>query len=476
MAIANGNGRTTRASTGSRKKQEPEYVDKQPPFDNLAEMSLLGSVVLMPEAIDFVSLIISPDDFYDRANEKFYTHLRAQYEARRVFDLTLLIDRIKAAGDYDSIGGAAYISKLVNAVPNAAHANHYAEIIREKAIYRKLIMASTETLQDAYDQSAPASELVGHAEAAIARVSDSTIRGRDVRPFNEIVMESMVMLDDRSAGIRPRLIHTGLTAFNDVMGLGPGGLTIIGGRPSNGKTSACVRIAANVAQDGNIVYFASLEMTATELVDRMLASQARVEYSRMVRGSLSCENRENLVEASSRMAQWRLFIDDCPSMNLSHIGAAARRIRRRHDNLHLVIIDYAQLIEPENKRQTRVEQLGEISRGLKRLARELMCPVICCAQVNRDAEENADKRPRLHQLKGAGDFEQDADSVVFVHRPKWYLKDGPQQDYHQPEDAELIVAKNRNGPTRIFESLWFGAWMDWGNKASATDQHRAEGF
>lgn len=473
------NGRASQRSTQTRPRPEDAtaYFDKQPPFDLEAEIGTLGSMVLYAPAIDEVSMILSAEDFYDFAHQILFRHIVSLHEHGRQFDTTLLLSRLDASGELDQVGKAAYLSKIINAVPNAAHARYYAEIVKEKAIYRKLIIASTETLRDAYDQSAPAADLVGQAETAIASVSDSTIRGGDSRPFNEIITASMAQLDDRINGIRPRLLHTGLEAFHDCMGLTNGGLTIIGGRPSNGKTSACVRIAGNVAQDGHVVYFASLEMTAMELADRMLSGQTRVEYSRMLRGSIGCEQRDRLVEASSRMAHWRLFIDDSPSMSLSHIGAAARRVKRRHDALHLVVIDYAQLIDPENKRATRVEQLGEISRGLKRLARELQCPVICCAQVNRDAEENADKRPRLHQLKGAGDFEQDADTVVFVHRPKWYLKAEEQnRDYTQAEDAELIVAKNRNGPTRIFEALWWGAWMDWGNKASATQEHRAEGF
>ena len=465
QAMQNGRSATNGKASGKKPAKPDEYFDKQMPFDFDAEVGVLGSMILLLECIDTVVDIISAEDFYDVAHQKLFTHLVAQYEARRIFDITLLIARIKTAGDYDAVGKTAYISKIINAVPNAAHAIHYAEIVRDKAIYRRLITSSTQTLQDAYDQSAPPADLVGQAETSLSRVSDSTIRGRDTLPFNTVIADAINRLDERLTNGRTRLLNVRLDAFSDCMGLVPGGLTIVGGRPSQGKTSVAVRMAANVCHDGLVVYFASLEMSAVELADRMLAAHAEVDCYSMIAGRLSCEQRDRLVESASTISQWRIAIDDSPTMTLAHISAAARRVRRRNERLDLIVIDYAQLIEPENRKDDRVEQLAKISRGSKRLARELQAPVVLVAQVNRDTTKNADNRPRLENLKGSGDFEQDADSVVFTHRPQWYLRNFPARG--QGEDAELLVSKNRNGPLGDFETLFFGSWMDWRNKASA---------
>lgn len=445
--------------------EQTDSLDRQPPFDLQAEQGVLGSTILLFDVLDEIVQILSAEDFYDDAHQKMFRHLVAMHEHGRRFDLTLLTARLKEANEYEAVGGAQYLGKVINAVPNAAHAIHYAEIVKGHSTARRLIVACTETLQEAYDATSQQNELVARAEAAIARVSDATIQGRDTRCLSEVVQESLLALNDRIAnGGAGGTLDVGLDAFNSCMGLRPGGVTVIGGRPSMGKSASAVNIAMNVARQNLVVYFASLEMTATELADRMLASFARVDCQRMMSGRIQQDDRLAIVDAASTISQWPMFFDDRPSMTLAQIGAACRRLKRRRGRLDLVVIDYLQLVEPENSRDDRVEQLAKISRGCKRMARELEAPLVVLAQVNRSAAENADKRPKLHQLKGCGDIEQDADSVVFCYRP---AADDPslKAAFGHAETAELIVAKNRNGPTGTTETLWWPAWMTWANKA-----------
>ena len=468
MAQARSNGGKPPKQNGRPQPGIP-LDERKVPYDNEAEVGVLGSAVLLFECLDEVAQILTADDFHSEDHQKLYRHLVAMHENGRRFDITLLTDRLKASGEYATIGGTAgcakFLSSIINAVPNAAHAIHYAEIVKGHSTARKLIHGCTEILQDAYDASGQQNELVARAEAAIARVSDSTIQGRDTRCLNEVVQESLAALNTRMAnGGAGGTLNVGLDAFNNCMGLKPGGVTIIAGRPSMGKSSVAVNVAMNVARQNQVVYFASLEMTATELADRMLSSYARVDCQRMMTGRIQQDDRLAIVDAANNISQWPMYFDDRPSMTMAQIGAACRRLKRRRGRLDLVVIDYLQLVEPENSRDDRVEQLAKISRGCKRMARELEAPLVVLAQVNRSAAENTDKRPRLHQLKGCGDIEQDADSVVFCYRP---AVDDPalKAAYGQSENAELIMAKNRNGPAGTTETLWWPLWMTWANKS-----------
>jgi replicative DNA helicase len=458
------NGRASQSERRGREVQgAAAYFDKQPPFDLQAELSVLGSAVLNPEVLDDITGLLQPEDFYDSAHEMIFRTLVAVHQSNRRFDIVLLTDRLKSEDLYEVVGGAKYLMEILNAVPNAAHAVYYAEIVRKHAIARRLIIGCTEILADAYDRASPVEELVARTESVAARISDSTITPQDTRSFSEAMFASMDALQARMDGTHQRLLDVGLDAFDNVMGLGPGGLTVVAGRPGMGKTAAAVRIARYLAREHKRVYFVTLEMTATELIERMLAAEARENYSLMAKGRINATQRQNITDHSMCMSSWPIFLDDSPSRNVPQIGATARRLTRRYGTLDAIIIDYLQLISPDNARDPRQEQVAKISRGLKLLAREMKVPVICMAQVNRETEEAADKRPRLSHLRESGAIEQDADSVVFVHRPKYYTKE--ETPYMQPEEAELNVEKNRNGPTRRFEAMYFREWMSWENKA-----------
>ena len=460
------------------KKQSGPIMDRSVPNDHDAEAAVIGCIILNQECFDDVLQVLEPDDFFDVRHEILFRNLMAMYENNRRIDGVTFVDQLKRAGDYDSIGGAVALSQVVNVVPHAGHVNHYAEIVREKSVARKLIEQCTTVIVDAYDGGIPTDDLIARAEAGIARVSDSTIQGRDTQDFNSVAIEALAALEQRMTNGENRILATGYDCLQSCMGLIKGGLTILAGRPSQGKSAFAAGIVANVARRERVVYFASLEMSSLELAERMLSAEARVDCRKMMNGSITVQQRDQIIEAAGNMACWRVRFDDRASLTLAQIGAAARRVKRRDRQLDLLVIDYLQLIVPERGTEdNRVEQLGKICRGLKRLARELQVPVLCLAQVNRQAEDNADKRPRLHQLKGTGDMEQDADSVLFVHRPASYIEE-KKTDY-EAEVAEILMAKNRNGPVDKYEVLFFREWMTWANKAAARheefDQYNAAG-
>jgi replicative DNA helicase len=436
------------------KKPAADYFDRQPPFDLQAEIGVLGSIVLLPDVLDDVVLILRPDDFYDDAHRKLFTHMLALHEASKKIDPTLLIDRLKTAGEYEGIGGSAYLSKIINAVPNAAHARYYAEIVRQKSTFRSLIIASTEILRDAYDEAGEAPQLLSQAEQKIFAILDA--RGTsNVQPLKEIVMQAMDRLDARMAGT-----HTtggcdcGFRELDGKTGgLHNGELVVLAARPSMGKTAFAMNVAENVAHGQNIpVLFVSLEMSSIELADRLLCSVARVNGHRLRNGTVSQDDRLRLVDTASMLAKAPFFVDDSPSRTVTEIAAAARRIKRRQGALGLIIVDYLQLIEPDNPKDPRQEQVAKIARRLKGLAREMTVPVLCLAQLNRQTEMGKENIPRLSHLRESGAIEQDADVVLFVHREEYYHRGEDQKQY--AGQAQIIVAKQRNGPVGEVEMEW----------------------
>lgn len=818
--IANGNGqRPTNGKPGHGKpkagdapERRPlfELTDRQPPFDAKAELGVIGSMILMQSVCDEVSKILRPEDFYDSAHEIMYRHLLALHETGKAYDDTLIVNRLKKAGDWDHVGGAAYLTQIVNAVPNAAHATYYAEIVRDKAIYRKVILRSTELLRDAYDEFSEPQKLLADADAAFSGVSDQFLTAQEPRAINAVALEAMAALDERMGG-QIQGTPTGIAALDHVKRLKSGELIILAARPAMGKclgrgtlvlmhdgtkrpvetirvgdrlmgpdslprtvlalgqgtaqmyavnqaygvryrvngdhilvlarsktegrhkrgtvieisvsellkkpkswlsrwrgfkaaveyprtaqplepyflglwlgdgaaasgriSSAdteiedylrdyatrrgarlaiyrpkkskaseytiaaigrdamtthwsvkatlgrlnllnnkhiprCYMVAsreqrllllaglvdsdghystANNAFDitmtdrrlieeikeladslgfrasitykrkrcqtgavsdawalmirGNIediptklprkrprkkwgqyegsdarwstlqiepdgvdeyfgfsldgdgrfllsdgtvthntalacniavhavkhshypVVFFSLEMHPVELTDRILCAEARVDYGRMLRGSLSAELKQDLVNASLALANLPLYIDDAAGKTVTQIAAHCRQLKRKHGGLALVIVDYLQLVEPDDQKVARQEQVAKISRRLKLMARTLGVPVLALAQVNRQAEQNKDCRPRLSHLRESGSIEADADMVLFCHRPAYYDKTIPEGQ--QAERAELLLAKGRNVPMAQIDMHWFGHWQRWDNPAPA---------
>lgn len=436
-------------------KFNSEILDRQPPCNLEAERGVLGSILLLPIVCDEVSLILRPEDFYDDANRLIFTAMRTMHDENQRIDTVLLTERLKKSGDYEKIGGAAYLAEILQSVPTAANAAYYAQIVRDKSTLRSLIHSSTEILRDAYDDAMEPKEMVGQAEQKIFAILDSRTAGQ-VTPIHDILQEAMSRLDRRlKHGHASGGIETGFTDFDSrTGGLTNSELTILAGRPSMGKTALALNIAEYITTKlGVSTLFVSLEMSSIELADRMVCTLAQVNGQRLRNGTISNVERAKLVEKMAELSQAPLFVDDTPSRTITEIAAAARRLKRRVD-LGLVIVDYLQLIEPDNPRDPRQEQVARIARRLKGLSRELKLPVLCLAQLNRQAEQSRDNRPRLSHLRESGAIEQDADVVVFVHREEYFAtSDAERQEV--AGQAELIIAKQRNGPTGTVKLHWF---------------------
>ncbi|MBY0527880.1 MAG: replicative DNA helicase [Gemmataceae bacterium] len=419
-------------------------MDRLPPQSREAERSVLGSMLRDNGVIGDVLQILSsePSNFYLDAHQKVYTGIVGLYERGHPIDLVTLAEALKEQKHIEDIGGYAYLAELWDAAPTAANAEYYARIVRDKALVRHLIHASTEILRDAYDQSMPADDLLEGAERKILDIAQMGIVGQTIT-LQDALKEAYDRIDTRTT--RDNMSISGLaTGFLDLdeitAGLQNSELVIIAARPSVGKTAISLNIARHIAVEEKApIFFVSLEQSRIELAERLLCCQARVDSHKLRKGNLSSGDMDKLIEAGDQLRQAKLFIDDTPGQGMLRIAANARRLKLRHD-IRGVVIDYLQLIEPDNRRDNRQEQVAQISRRLKFLARELKVPVVALAQLNRGLEDRQGHEPRLSDLRESGSIEQDADTVMLLHRPDFE----PGQN-----DAvlEVIVAKQRNGPT-----------------------------
>lgn len=444
-----------RVDSAKQKSSAADMLTRQPPYNVQAEMAVLGSILLKPDVCDDVALIVRAEDFYDDAHARLFRCMLGMHDAGRKIDITLLVDELKRSEDFERIGGAQFLARIGDAVPTAAHAVHYANIVRSDATSRALIDASTEILQDAYTPGANPKELLNQAEQKIFAILDR--RGSaSVSSITDILHEAMDRIDARLRGDHVSgSVESGFRELDSLMGgLHNSELIILAARPSMGKTAFAMNIAEHVSlKERRPVLFVSLEMSSIELADRLLCSVAEVDSRRLRNGTISKEDRKKLVDTANQISASPLFVDDSPSRSVSEIAAAARRIKRREKSgLGLIVIDYLQLIEPDDARDPRQEQVAKMARRLKGLARELEVPVLCLAQLNRQAEVAKENRPRLSHLRESGAIEQDADVVMFVHREEYYRS--PDERDEVAGLAEIIVAKQRNGPIGDVELVW----------------------
>jgi replicative DNA helicase len=427
-------------------RERPANVD--------AERAVLGSILLKPDVCDDISLVVRAEDFSDESHQLLYRHLLDLHDAGKRIDATIVVERLKTQGDFDRIGGAAALADVVQAVPHAAHAAHYAAIVRDKALLRSLIDAGTDILRDAYDASDEPRQLLARAEEKIFSILERRT-GAEAKPIQNVLEEVLVRMDARMKHEHAiGGVETGFTDLDQLCGgLHNSELVILAARPSMGKTALAMNIAEHVSINLKLpVLFVSLEMASLELADRLLCSAAQVNGHRLRNGTISQEDRRRLVQKSSEIGAAPLFIDDTPSRTLTEIAAVARRLKRKH-GLSMIVIDYLQLIEPDNPRDPRQEQVARIARRLKAMSRELEIPVLCLAQLNRQAEVSRDNRPRLNHLRESGAIEQDADVVMFVHREEYYQTNDEDRERVRGQ-AEIIIAKQRNGPIGDVKLLW----------------------
>ena len=437
------------------KRNSSDITDRQLPYSNEAESAVLGSILMMPDVCDDVILQLRATDFYDDAHRKLYEHLTEMHSTAQKIDITLLRERLIASGDWEVIGGAPYLARVMESVATPAHATYYANIVRDKSTFRSLINSSMEIIASVYEEGVEAKDALSQAEQKIFSILDERSTNA-VASLKDVLVEAMDRIDARMRGeVAHGVVDTGFTDLDAMTGGMHGSeLLILAARPSMGKTAFAMNIAENVSmRSRKPVFFISLEMSSIELIERMLCSVARVNGHRLRNGTIGKEDRKRLVDKAGELSSCPFYVDDSPSRTVSEIAAGARRIKRREGELGLLVIDYLQLIEPDNARDPRQEQVAKIARRLKGLARELKVPVLCLSQLNRQAEDSKEHRPKLSHLRESGAIEQDADVVMFVHREEYFRRSEEDRERFAGQ-AQIIIEKQRNGPTGEVELVW----------------------
>ncbi|MEO5950385.1 MAG: replicative DNA helicase [Candidatus Saccharimonadales bacterium] len=424
---------------------------KVPPQNVDAEMSLLGAVLIDEETLADISEHVTPKDFYDKRHGTIFGGMMRLYEHHRPVDLLTLTDELKKKDELELVGGSAYLTELTNYVPTAAHAEAYAEMVSLKAVRRRLIKASAEISELGYDEDNTAQELLGKAEAELFAVSDQTLK-QDLVSIESILTESFDRMEElhRNKGAL-RGVRTGWRDLDNMTaGLQRSDLIILAARPAMGKTTLVTNLAYNIATVAKQpVLFFSLEMSKEQLVDRMLADASGVDAWNIRTGNLSDDDFSKLSEAMGEMAEAPIFIDDTPGVSVLEMRTKARRAAHEQP-LGLIIVDYLQLMQGSgNNNGNRVQEVSEISRGLKLIARELNVPVIGLSQLSRSVESRSPQIPQLSDLRESGSIEQDADIVMFIYREAYYNPETERENI-----TDLIIAKHRNGPTGKVE-LYF---------------------
>jgi replicative DNA helicase len=424
---------------------------KVPPQNLDAEMSLLGAVLIDEEVLADITEHVKPKDFYDKRHAVIYDAIMRLYEKNKPVDLLTLTDELKRKKELDEIGGSAYLTELTNYVPTAAHAESYAEIVAQKAVRRRLIKASGEISELGYDEATTTQELLQQAEAELFSVSDQSLK-QDLTSLESILTDSFDRLEElhRNKGAL-RGVRTGYRDLDNMTaGLQRSDLIILAARPAMGKTTLVTNLAYNVATIAKQpVLMFSLEMSKEQLVDRMLADASGVDSWNIRTGNLSDDDFSKLSEAMGEMAEAPIYIDDTPGLSVLEMRTKARRAA--HDQpLGLIIIDYLQLMQGSGRDNgNRVQEVSEISRGLKLIARELNVPVIALSQLSRSVENRSPQIPQLADLRESGSIEQDADIVMFIYREAYYNPETERENI-----TDLIIAKHRNGPVGKVE-LYF---------------------
>lgn len=426
------------ANTTTQLKQPPQNID--------AEASLLGSILIDTDAIVKIADNVRSDDFFDKRHELIYRGMINLYERHSPIDVLTLANQLKSQGELDSVGGAAYLTELTNFVPTATHVEQYADIVAQKALRRRLIKASQQMVSLGFDETKSLNELVEEAESNLFAVSEQHVK-QSVVSIETILAESFERLDDLHKDKQKlRGIPTGFKDLDNMLaGFQRSDLFVLAARPSMGKTAMMLNFAHNVAvQTKEPVLFFSLEMSKEQLVDRLLSMQSGVDAWALRTGNLTDTDFEKIGEAMGVLSEAPIYIDDTPGITVSDLRTKARREAHRHP-LGLIVVDYLQLMSGGSKfggsESNRVQEISEISRGLKGVARELNVPLIAASQLNRSVENRSPQIPQLADLRESGSIEQDADIVAFIYREEFY---NPETD--RKKITDLIIKKHRNGP------------------------------
>ena len=452
-----------------------EILRRVPPQNLEAEQSVLGAILLENEAINQALEVLSSEDFYRESHREIFRAMAELSDRSQPVDAITLTDLLKGRGRLEAVGGPAYIAELAAGVPTAANIAHYARIVREKAVLRSLASIATEIASSAYDGPVSVDEFLDEAEHRVFEISERRIRA-SFHSMRDLTRDSLKLIERL---YERREMVTGVpTGFIDLdritAGFQPSDLIVIAGRPSMGKTALALNVAAYAALEADPhvgVAFFSLEMSREQLVLRMLCSEARVDSAKTRAGYLADRDFQRLAEAAVRLSEAPIFVDDSSDITPITLKAKCRRLARDSStNLGLIIVDYLQLMRASRPGESREKEIAEISRALKALAKELKVPVIALSQLNRQVESRPDRRPLLADLRESGAIEQDADVIAFIYRDEMYHRDSK-----EPGVAEVIVAKQRNGPTDTAKLTYLTQFTRFENYAPAEDFMRDAG-
>ena len=421
-----------------------EMIDRIPPHNNEAEQSVIGAIFLEPQALITAAEVLVPEDFYRMAHQKIFTTMLTLSDRGQAIDVVTVTEELSAKKELEDVGGISYLTEIANSVPTAANIVHYANIVEEKALLRRLIRVATTIVEDGYTREDEVEALLSEAEKNMMEVSNRKNAG-DFKHIKDVLVQTydnIELLHTQKGDVTG--IPTGFTDLDKITaGFQRNDLIIVAARPSVGKTAFALNIAQNVAtKTSEKVAIFSLEMGADQLVMRMLCAEGNIDAQRLRTGDLQAEDWRKLTMAMGSLSNAGIFIDDSSGIRVNEIRSKCRRLQQEH-GLGMVIIDYMQLIQGSGKSgENRQQEVSEISRSLKGLARELEIPVIALSQLSRGVEQRQDKRPMMSDLRESGSIEQDADIVSFLYREDYYDKETENENM-----IEIIIAKQRNGPT-----------------------------
>ncbi|APZ49698.1 replicative DNA helicase [Jeotgalibaca sp. PTS2502] len=429
---------------------EEAFQNRIPPHSAEAEQSVLGSIFLDPDSVVTVLEYLVAVDFYKKSHQLIFDVIVQLYNRNEPIDVVTVTNELQSKDQLENIGGLAYLAEIATIVPTAANVEYYAKIVEEKAILRNLIHSATDIVKSGYEEADQVAVILDSAEQTILQISERRNRSGFIR-ISDVVntsLQNIELLSQQSGDVTG--IPTGYIALDKMTaGLQKEELIILAARPAVGKTAFALNIAQNVATKADqVVAIFSLEMGAESLVNRMLCAEGNIDAGHLRTGQMSEEEWSNLIMAMATLGQSKIFIDDTPGIRIAEIRAKSRRLMQEQGGLGLIVIDYLQLIEGNNK-ESRQQEVSDISRQLKKLAKELKVPVIALSQLSRGVEQRQDKRPVLSDIRESGSIEQDADIVAFLYREDYYEREGGEDSAAEPEFenniVEVIIEKNRSG-------------------------------
>src|SRR3954468_9802066 len=436
--------------------------DRLPPHSVEAEMCLLASMMLDKEVVGEVVQIVTGESFYQADHQIIFDVITGLYEQNRPVDAVILREELGKRQVLDEIGGTAYLGQILSAVPSAAHGAHYASIVKEKALLRQLISASNDILKDAYAPHEQAELVLDKAEKRIFEIAQKKV-GNAMVPMETVLHEVFEMIENRGQ----RGVETGFFELDDMLnGLQSGEMVIIAARPSMGKTAFAMNLIEHISADSMLpTAVFSLEMSKQQLAQRMLCSRGQIDAHKLRKGLLQAHEYTHLANVVGELSKAPIWVDDSPGLTPLELRAKARRLKLQHD-IKCVMIDYMQLMDNPGP-DSRQQQISEISRGIKAVARELSVPVLALSQLNRSSEGRDGHRPRMSDLRESGSIEQDADVIMLLHREDYYRMAEP--DFQPDNIAEIIIAKQRNGPTGTVKLTFLSKTTRFENLAAHSD-------